>query len=120
MRFLAIGLVFLGIGSGAMAAGLNCKNEAAGHALTQMIGEIVKADKNLALYKFKADRPTTDDAIEMANGDVKESYTVTVFLYKGMNDADIELPLTRTVRVDILNTKAGACQLQKTYRSNAE
>ncbi len=120
MRFLAIGLVFFGIASGAMASGLNCKNEAAGHALTQMIGEIVSADKNLSLYKFKADRPTTDDAIELANGDVKESYSVTVFLYKGANDEDVELPLTRTVRVDILNTKAGSCQLQKTYRSSGE
>ncbi|QLY24399.1 hypothetical protein [Bdellovibrio sp. KM01] len=120
MRLLAIGLVLFGIGSEAMAAGINCKNEAAGHALTQMIGEIVKADKNVSLYKFKADRPTTDDAIELANGDVKETYTVTVFLYKGATDEDIELPLNRTVRVDILNTKAGACQLHKTYRSSGE
>jgi hypothetical protein len=120
MKLLAIGLVFFGITSNAMAAGLNCKNEAAGYALNQMIGEVVKAGKSLSDYKFRAERPVTDDAIELANGDVKEIYIVTVNIFKGRSNVDIELPFTRTVQVDILNLKSGDCLLQKTYHSDGE
>lgn len=120
MKLLAIGLIFFGMTSSAWAAGINCKNEAAGYALNQMIGEIVRSGKSLSEYKFKADRPKTDDAVELANGDVKETYIVTVNIYKGRSNVDIELPFIRTVQVDILNVRSGECRLQKTYRSDGE
>lgn len=120
MKLLMVGLLTLGFASGAKAAGINCKNEAAGHALTQMISEVVKAGKSVTQYKFRADRPVTDDSIDLKNGDVLESYETTIYLYKGTSDYDIEYPASRTVRVEIVNTKAGGCKLVKTFRSDGE
>ncbi|WP_413557884.1 hypothetical protein [Bdellovibrio sp. HCB209] len=120
MKLLMVGLLTFGFVSGAQAAGINCKNEAAGHALNQMISEVVKAGKLLTDYKFRAGRPVTDDSIDLKNGDVFESYDVTVYLYKGSSDYDIDYPLDRSVRVEITNTKSGACKLIKTSRSVGE
>ncbi|UYL09581.1 hypothetical protein B9G69_003215 [Bdellovibrio sp. SKB1291214] len=120
MKILAIGLMFFGMASGAGAAGLNCKNEAAAHALEQMVEEVIGAGRNISEYKFNVQRPVTEDVIDLSNGDVKEIYLVAINVYKGRASEDIELPFVRTVQVEILNTKAGKCRLLKTHRSDGE
>ncbi|WP_413584793.1 hypothetical protein [Bdellovibrio sp. HCB274] len=118
MKHLVVGLLVLGMSSMSMAAGLNCKNEAAGYALTQVIAEMIKAEKSISNYKFKADRPVTDDAIELKDGSVREYYDVSVMVYQG--DSELELPADRTVRVQILNANSGSCLVEKISKSDGE
>ncbi|WP_413582117.1 hypothetical protein [Bdellovibrio sp. HCB288] len=120
MKLLAVGFLVFGMSSFAMAAGLNCKNEAAGYAITQVVAEMIKTEKSISSYKFKAERPVTDDAIELKGGHIREFYNVDIQLFEGQSEIDVEHPATRTVRVQILNTNSGACELEKVSKSDGE